>query len=114
MVARQAAPIRPETHGPVPAELPELVTARVALLLRVADQHVDAVRIVLTVTSNPAVELPATARVTVILDGHVVLVQAANVTLHAAVEHMAARLRIRLEQMARGWDSAVRADGQSL
>jgi ribosome-associated translation inhibitor RaiA len=113
MAVRQTAPVWPETHGPVPAGLSELVTARVASLLRIVDRHVDAVRIVLTVTANPAVQLPATARVTVILDGRVVLVQAADATLYAAVERMIARLRMRLGRVATG-HRALREADQSL
>jgi ribosome-associated translation inhibitor RaiA len=77
------------------------------------DGHVDMVRIMLTRTGNPTVPEPATARVVVTVDGRVVLAQAADTTTQAAVEHVIARLRMRLERMALAWDAGHEGD-QSL
>lgn len=113
MVVRQAVPVRLETHGPIPAGLPEFVTARVTPLLKVVNDHVDAVRIVLTRTANPAIPDSATARVIVIIDGRIVLAQAAASTAQGAVEHAIARLRMRLERVARGLEVSP-GEAQSL
>jgi hypothetical protein len=92
-----------ERYGAVPDDVSGRAAIRVTSLLRIARGHVSAVRIVLTRTANPAVDKPATARATIVVDGRVVLVQVADVTTEAAVDHMVFRLRIRLEQLARYW-----------
>jgi hypothetical protein len=101
MPADQTPPVSIELHGPVPDVVSERARERVTALLRIAHGDVSPVHIVLTKTTDPEVDKPATARVTLAVDGHMVLVQTADMTTWAALEHMAARLGTRLEQLAR-------------
>lgn len=103
MNAVQTVPVRVETHGRVPEEMRELAAAKAGSLLRFAPEPVLSARVTLTVSADPAVPRPAVAQVTVDLNGRTVRAQAAGETMRAAIEHMAARLRVRLGRSARNW-----------
>ena len=103
MNAVQTVPVRVETHGRVPEGMRELAAAKAGSLLRFAPEPVLSARVTLTVSADPAVPRPAVAQVTVDLNGRTVRAQAAGETMRAAIEHMAARLRVRLGRSARNW-----------
>ena len=103
MNAVQTVPVHVETHGRVPEEMRELAAAKVSSLLRFASEPVLLTRVTLGVSADPAVPRPAVAQVTVDLNGRTVRAQATGATMRAAVEHMAARLRVRLDRSARDW-----------
>jgi ribosome-associated translation inhibitor RaiA len=92
-------------HGRVPAGMRELAVAKVGSLLRFASEPVPWARVTLGVSADPAVQRPAVAQATIDLNGRTVRAQAADETMRAAVEHMAARLRVRLERSARDWEA---------
>jgi len=94
-----------ETQGAVPEGMSELAIAKVDSLLRLATEPVLQVRVTLTMAADPAVARPAVARVNVHLDGRLVRAQAAGQTMRESVEHMASRLRVRLERSARNWEA---------
>ena len=48
---------------------------------------------------------PAVAQATIDLNGRILRAQAAGATMREAVEHMAARLRVRLDRSARDWSA---------
>ena len=103
MNAVQTVPVHVETHGRVPEGMRELAAAKVNSLLRFASEPVLSARVALGVSADPAVPRPAVAQVTVDLNGRTVRAQATGATMRAAVEHMAARLRVRLDRSARDW-----------
>lgn len=94
-----------ETQGSVPEGMPELAIAKVDSLLRLATEPVLFARVTLTMAADPAVKLPAMARASVDLGGRLVRAQAAGATMRESVEHMASRLRARLERAARNWEA---------
>ena len=101
----QPVQVQIETQGAVPEGMPELAIAKVDSLLRLATEPVLYARVTLTMAADPAVTLPAVARVNVDLDGRLVRAQAAGETMRESVEHMASRLRARLERSARNWEA---------
>jgi ribosome-associated translation inhibitor RaiA len=105
MNAVQTVPVQVEMHGRVPAGMRELAVAKVGSLLRFASEPVPWARVTLGVSADPAVQRPAVAQATIDLNGRTVRAQAADETMRAAVEHMAARLRVRLERSARDWEA---------
>ena len=94
-----------ETQGAVPEGMSELAIAKVDSLLRLVTEPVLQVRVTLTMAADPAVARPAVVRVNVYLDGRFVRAQAAGQTMRESVEHMASRLRVRLERSARNWEA---------
>ena len=104
----QPVQVQIETHGAVPEGMPELAITKVDSLLRLATEPVLFARVALTMAADPAVTLPAVARVNVDLNGRLVRAQAAGQTMREAVEHMASRLRARLERSARNLGSPAR------
>ena len=105
MNAVQAMSVQIETHGRVPDGMRELAAAKAASLLRFASEPVLSARVTLTVSADPAVPRPAVAQGTIDLNGRIVRAQAAGQTMRAAIEHMAARLRARLDRSARDWEA---------
>jgi ribosome-associated translation inhibitor RaiA len=105
MNAVQTVPVQVEAHGRVPDGMRELAAAKAASLLRFASEPVLSARVTLAVSADPAVPRPAVAQVTIDLNGRTVRAQAAGETMRAAIEHMAARLRIRLDRSARDWSA---------
>jgi ribosome-associated translation inhibitor RaiA len=103
MKSTETALVRIETHGRVPDGSRELTTAKVGSLLRLAAEPVLSARVILAVAADPAVARPAVAQVTVDMNGRIVRAQAAEQTMRAAIEQMAARLRVRLGRAARNW-----------
>lgn len=103
MNAVQTMPVHVEAHGPVPDGMRELAAAKVGRLLRLASEPVLSARATLAVSADPAVPRPAVARATIDLNGRTVRAQAAGENMRAAIEHMAARLRVRLDRSARDW-----------
>jgi len=95
--------VRVQTHGLVPDGMRELAAAKVGSMLGFASAPVLSARVMLAVATDPAVPRPAVAQATVDLNGRIVRAQAAGETTRAAIEHMAARLRVRLERSAFGW-----------
>lgn len=105
MKGTQPVQVQIETQGAVPEGMPELAIAKVDSLLRLAAEPVLHARVMLTMAADPAVALPAVARVNVDLDGRRVRAQAAGQTMRESVEHMASRLRARLERSTRNWEA---------
>jgi len=105
MHGTQPVQVQIETQGAVPEGMPELAIAKVESLLRLATEPVLYARVTLTMAADPAVNLPAVARVNVDLDGRLVRAQAAGETMRESVEHMASRLSARLERSARNWEA---------
>ncbi len=105
MHGTQPVQVQIETQGTVPEGMPELAIAKVDSLLRLATEPVLHARVTLTMAADPAVTLPAVARVNIDLDGRLVRAQAAGQTMREAVEHMASRLRARLERSTRNWEA---------
>jgi ribosome-associated translation inhibitor RaiA len=103
MKSTETAPVRVEIHGRVPDGSRELAAAKVGSLLQLAAEPVLAARAMLAVAADPAVARPALAQVTVDVNGRIVRAQAAEQTMRAAIEQMAARLRVRLARAARNW-----------
>jgi ribosome-associated translation inhibitor RaiA len=107
MKSTETAPVRVEVHGRVPDGSRELAAAKVGQVLRLAAEPVLAARVMLAVAADRAVARPALAQITVDVNGRIVRAQAAEQTMRAAIEQMAARLRVRLGRAARNW-AAVR------
>ena len=103
MNAVQAMPVQVEAHGQVPDGMRELAAAKAGSLLRFASEPVLSARVTLTISADPAVTRPAVAQATIDLNGRTVRAQAAGETMRAAIEHMATRLRVRLDRSARNW-----------
>jgi ribosome-associated translation inhibitor RaiA len=101
MNAVQTMPVQVEAHGRVPEGMRELAAAKAGSLLRFASEPVLSARVTLAVSADPAVPRPAVVQATVDLNGRIVRAQAAGQTMRAAIEHMTARLRVRLERSAR-------------
>jgi ribosome-associated translation inhibitor RaiA len=99
----QTTPVQVEAHGRVPDGMRELAAAKAGSLLRFASEPVLSARVTLAVSADPAVPRPAVAQATIDLNGRIVRAQAADESMRAAIEHMAARLRVRLERSARNW-----------
>ena len=83
----------------------ELAAAKAGSLLRFASEPVLSARVTLAVSADPAVPRPAVAQATIDMNGRTIRAQAAGETMRAAIEHMAARLRVRLERSARNWSA---------
>ena len=105
MVTRHEIPVQVESHGPVPETMPALATAKVRSLLRLAGRPVLFARVTLAMASDPAVGRPAVACASVDLGGPVARAQAVGETMRDAIEHMAARLRARMERLTRNWEA---------
>jgi len=103
MNAVQTVLVQVEVHGRVPEGMRELAVAKVRSLLRFASEPVLLARVTLGVSADPAVPRPSVAQATIDLNGRTLRAQAAGETMRAAVEHMAARLRVRLDRSARDW-----------
>ena len=103
MNAVQAVHVQVETHGRVPDGMRELADAKVGSLLRFASEPVLSARVTLAVAPDPAVTRPALAQATIDLNGQIVRAQASGQDMRAAIERMAARLRVRLDRSARDW-----------
>ena len=95
--------VQVEVHGRMPGGMRELAAAKTSSLFRFASEPVLSARVILAVSADPAVARPAVAQATIDLNGRIVRAQAAGVTMRAAIELMAARLRVRLERSARTW-----------
>lgn len=105
MDAVQTVPVQVEMHGRVPDGMRELAAAKVGSLLRFASEPVLSARVTLAVSADPAVPRSAVAQCTIDLNGRIVRAQAAGQTMREAIEHMAARLRVRLDRSARDWSA---------
>jgi len=105
MDAVQTVPVQVEMHGRVPEGMRELAAAKVGSLLRFASEPVLSARVTLAVSADPAVPRSSVAQSTIDLNGRIVRVQAAGQTMREAIEHMAARLRVRLDRSARDWSA---------
>jgi ribosome-associated translation inhibitor RaiA len=103
MNAVQTVPVQVETRGRVPGGMRKLAAAKVGSLFRFTSEPVLSARVTLAVSADPAVSRPAVAQATVDLNGRIVRAQAVGETVQAAVAHMAARLRVRLDRSARDW-----------
>jgi len=103
MNAVQTVPVQVETHGRVPDGMRELAAAKASSSFRFASEPVLSARVTLAVSADPAVPRPAVAQATIDLNGRTVRAQAAGGTMRMAIEHMAARLRVRLDRSARNW-----------
>jgi ribosome-associated translation inhibitor RaiA len=103
MNAVQTVPVQVDTRGRVPEGMRELAVAKVDSLLRFAAEPVLSAHVTLVVSADPAVPRPAAAQATIDLNGRIVRAQAAGENMRAAIEHMAARLRVRLVRSARNW-----------
>jgi len=108
---RQSHRSRVETHGRVPDGMRELADAKVGSLLRFASEPVLSARVTLTVAPDSAVTRPALAQATIDLNGQIVRAQASGQDMRAAIERMAARLRVRLDRSARDWAAVIRRSG---
>jgi len=103
MRTQQAVPVRVHAHGQVPEGMRELAAAKAGATLRHASRPVLSARVTLLLSADPAVRRPASALATVDLNGRIVRAHAADETMLTAIEHMAARLKVRLERSAGGW-----------
>ena len=103
MNAVQTVPVQVEIHGRVPDGMREFAAAKANSLFRFASEPVLSARVTLAESADPAVPRPAIAQATVDLNGRTVRAQAAGETMRAAIEHMTARLRVRLDRSARNW-----------
>ena len=103
MKATEAAAVRVETHGKVPNRSADLAAAKVSSLLVAVAEPVLSARVTLAVAADLAVERPAIAQATIDVNGRIMRAQAAGQTVRAAIELMAARLRVRLGHAARSW-----------
>jgi len=105
MNAVQTMSVQVEAHGRVPDGMRELAAAKTSSLLRFASEPVLQARVTLAVSADPAVPRPAVAQATINLNGQTIRAQAAGETMRAAIEHMAARLRVRLDRASRDWSA---------
>jgi len=103
MSAVQTVPVEVEIHGQVPDGMRELAAAKARSSFRFASEPVLSARVTLAVSADPAVSRSAVAQATIDLNGRTVRAQAADETMRTAIDHMAARLRVRLDRLARNW-----------
>lgn len=109
MTSTQAVPVRTATHGNVPEGAEELAVTKVRSVLRHVAKPVLSARVTLTMSADPAVACPAAAHATIDMNGRIVRAEAAGQTMPEAIEHMADRLRTRLDRVARSPLSRLRA-----
>ncbi len=96
MATMQSTPVLVESSGSVPADVRELAAAKIAASLRHTAAPVLSARVTLAQAPDPAVDRPATASAHIDVNGRQVLAHATAETLPAAVELLAARLKVRL------------------
>ena len=94
-----------QTRGGVSEAEAEYARSRVGSALHHASEPVLYVRVKLTRLPDPAVARPAVAQVNVDLNGRLVRAQAARSTIQEAVDEVHDRLRDRVLQSDRGWES---------
>lgn len=109
MTTTQVVPVRTASHGDVPEGAEELAVTKVRSVLRHVARPVLSARVTLTMSADPAVASPAAAHATVDVNGRVVRAEAAGQTMPEAIERMADRLRARLDRVAHGPVSRLRA-----
>ena len=90
-----------ETRGTVPAGAVEFAFHQISSLLRKASEPVLFGRVKLTMSADPAVELPAIAQLNLDLNGRPLRAQAAGENMREAIQRACDRLRVRLERAAR-------------
>jgi len=99
----QTVPVQVETHGRVPDGMRELAAAKASSLFRFASEPILSARVTLAVSADPALPRPAVAQATIDLNGRTIRARAVGETMRAAIDHMSARLRVRLDRSARDW-----------
>ena len=109
MTSIQAVPVRTGSHGSVPEGAGELAVTKVRSVLRHVAKPVLSARVTLTMSADPAVASPAAAHATVDVNGRTVRAEAAGRTMPEAIEHMADRLRARLDRIAHSPIGRLRA-----
>jgi ribosome-associated translation inhibitor RaiA len=112
MTSIQAVPVQTVGHGSVPEGAGELAVTKVRSVLRHVAKPVLSARVTLTMSADPAVAAPAVAHVTVDVNGRIVTAEAAGRTMSEAIEYMADRFRARLDRVAHGPVSRLRAARQ--
>ncbi|MGI8334318.1 sigma 54 modulation/S30EA ribosomal C-terminal domain-containing protein [Actinomadura scrupuli] len=93
------------TSGPVPALEPARARTLISRLLEHTHEPVLEARIRLTVLDDPALPCPALTQINVDVNGRMVRAQAAAPTVHEAIALGRDRLRVRLERVARDWET---------
>jgi ribosome-associated translation inhibitor RaiA len=94
----QVVPVRAGSRGRVPEGAEELAVSRIRSVLGHVAKPVLSARVTLMMSADPAVAFPAAAHATVNVNGRVVRAQAVGPTMREAIEHMANRLRVRLDR----------------
>jgi ribosome-associated translation inhibitor RaiA len=92
--------VRTGCRGGVPEGAGELAATKVRSLLQHVAEPVLSARVMLTMSADPAVALPASAQVTIDVNGRIIRAKAVGRTMRDAIEHMADRLRARLDRAA--------------
>jgi ribosome-associated translation inhibitor RaiA len=99
----------PEVEVVAGKEIPETARARagrkIAALARYVNEPVLRARVRLSRSHDPAVARPVIAQGNLDVNGRVLRVQVAAATAHEAVELLEARMRRRLDRMARDWQA---------
>lgn len=92
------------TNGELPGAA-DYVRSKIGALGRLAHRPVLHARVKLTRHHDPAVELSVVAQANIDVEGRLVRAQAAGATAREAVDRLEARLRRRLERVARHWEA---------
>ena len=103
MAGTQTLQVQTHAHGDVPEDAMDLAVMRVRAVLRMAPEPVLFARVKLTMSPDPAVELPAVAQANIDLNGRLVRAQAVAATMRDAIEMLSDKLRVQLERGARHW-----------
>ncbi len=98
MSVTQPTPVQVRAIGDVGADMQQLAAAKVDTALRHTGEPALFAEVVLTTAASPRLDRTAIARATVSLNGRLVRAQAAQPTMREAVNHMADRLRVRLDR----------------
>jgi ribosome-associated translation inhibitor RaiA len=96
MTVDEARFVAVRSTGAVPPASAELAQRKLAALLRHVGEPVLFARVMLAMAADPAVAEPASAWATVSVNGQLVRARATGVTMSAAVDELAERLRVRL------------------
>ncbi len=103
--AQPQAEVRVVERGPVPRGAAAVAREKVGATLKLASEPVLDARVRLELATDPAVERKAVAQANVDVNGRPVRVQVAAPTMREAIDALADRLRLRLEDLDRHWQA---------
>ena len=105
-IERNVIEISVRRHGAVPDDQVQYAREAVGHVLGHVGEPVLEVRVTLTVLKDSIMPNPAQVQILVVLKGRSVRAHAASPAIHETIRIACDRLAIRLERVARDWESA--------